>query len=174
MNPLCPAQPHTELLHTTSPLCSPTLPGAMAPRWLWARGTITTGVAEGDEPSQGLTSPFPDQSAVRVQAAIPRDCHSVTRSRCASLSRSCNVGGCCPTRGLDPPLNTEEVVGSGIPGCRRRRDPPGCPRARCGTEEPGSARPLGWTRLLSTQGGLKRKQNHQGIGNTLYKWGTHT
>lgn len=54
------------------------------------------------------------------------------------------------------PLNTAEVVGSETPGCRRRRDLPGHHPVRCGTVEPGSAQPPGWTRLMSIQGELKK------------------
>lgn len=57
------------------------------------------------------------------------------------------------------PLNTVEVAGSETPGCRQRRDLPGCHQAHCGTAEPGSARPRGWTPLLSIQEGLEREKN---------------
>lgn len=71
-----------------------------------------------------------------------------------------------PAQGDWLPPNTAEVVGSETPGCRRRRDPLGCHRARCGTAEPGSARPPDWTRPPSIPGELKREENHQGTGIT--------
>lgn len=165
-------------------------------------------MAEGSEQSQGLglagalvlhppCAHF-QASAARVQASIPRDHHTVSRIRCASLNRSCSVGGCGLKEGLDQsaktslesktpavgtsqlgpaalpaqgglvPLNTVEAAGSETPGCRQRKDPPGCHRVRCGTAERGFALPLGWTQLRSTQEELKREQSHQGRGNTLH------